>query len=232
MLSADDAKSPSEGQPSRDVVHELNNQLGIAIANLDLLDSVTKSDPEKSALINAALDAALKGSELVERLSDPSKGQTSEVTPGTAGASEPPADATAKSPAGPERILVVDDNDEMRRAAVATLKSLGYATSEAVSGDAALALLEAGERFALIFTDIMMPGNLTGVQLAQAVRDRGWPLKFLFTTGFAGPAGTSGDLQKTGGRVLPKPYRKAALAEAIKSVLGESAPTSPHAAKP
>src|SRR3954465_12716064 len=119
----------TSGQPPRDVIHELNNQLGIVVANLDLLDSVTKADPGQKELIKAALDAALKGSDLVERLLDPAREPTSEPNPANAGASSPPSDADSKLAPGPERILVVDDNDEMRRAAAATLKSLGYATS-------------------------------------------------------------------------------------------------------
>src|SRR6185503_13379268 len=67
-----------------------------------------------------------------------------------------------------ETILVVDDNGDMRRVVVRQLTSLGYRTIEAATGPEALAVVERGEQLDLLFTDIVMPGGMSGIQLAAA----------------------------------------------------------------
>ncbi len=123
---------------------------------------------------------------------------------------------------GTERILVAEDNAEMRHVAIATLASLGYTPVGAESGDAALALLENGERFDLVFSDIMMPGTLTGIDLARIARERGLARKFVFASGFASPTAMQEQIRSGGDIVLRKPYRKAALAATIRKVLDQA----------
>ena len=76
----------------------------------------------------------------------------------------------AALPQGSESILLVDDNAEMRTVARRHLVSLGYQVSEAGSGPAALEILQAGDGFDLLFTDVVMPDGMTGYQLAAAAR--------------------------------------------------------------
>lgn len=126
-------------------------------------------------------------------------------------------------PRGHERILLVEDHVEMREVASAQLGSLGYATVAVDNGEAALALLE--ERaggFDLVFTDIMMPGRIDGLELARLVRER-WPdLRVLMTTGFSGSVVRAE--YKEAPFVLRKPYRKADLAHAMRGTLDGALP--------
>lgn len=121
------------------------------------------------------------------------------------------------TPTGSERILVVEDNASVRRVASDLLKSLNYEVIEADSGPEALDLLRRGETFDLLFTDLMMPGGLTGVQLADSMRADRPDLKVLFTSGYSGAeAGLKTPASES---VLHKPYLKDALAQTVREAL-------------
>ncbi len=129
-------------------------------------------------------------------------------------------DATASGLRGHEAILLVDDNRTLRDGARRHLSGLGYKVGVAESGPAALALLRSGEKFDLLFTDVVMPCGMTGCELAEAARRLQPGLRVLFTTGYAEAVAKIGnDVQGTP-HVLRKPYRRTELAEAIRSVLG------------
>ncbi|CAN5684010.1 hypothetical protein BH11PSE3_BH11PSE3_17800 [soil metagenome] len=123
-------------------------------------------------------------------------------------------------PRGTERILLVDDNIDVRLTAREQITSLGYTVSEADSGDAALAVLEANVgAFDLVFTDLVMPGLIDGIDLARIVRTR-WPgLAILLTSGFASEQDTAENRDVSDFEVLRKPYRKPALATALRHAL-------------
>ncbi|MBV8651643.1 MAG: response regulator, partial [Alphaproteobacteria bacterium] len=104
----------------------------------------------------------------------------------TAGRAQDDA-ATALAPRG-ETILVVEDDPRVRRVSVRRLRELGYDVIEADSGPAALTVLDREEPLDLLFTDIVMAGGMTGVELAQEARRRRPRLKILFTSGYAEPA--------------------------------------------
>ena len=123
-------------------------------------------------------------------------------------------------PHGSERILLVEDNEQVRAVAVEQLTSLGYCVVETENGDTALALLEkkSGE-FDLVFSDMTMPGLVDGFELAQLVLER-WPSKkVLLTSGFSGGVGDKLEEQAMGVTVIRKPYRKADLARAVRATL-------------
>ena len=117
-----------------------------------------------------------------------------------------------------ELILVVEDNDRVREATVHRLQSLGYAVVEAKTGPEAITLLEAGGPVALVFSDIVMPGGMTGYDVAEWVRSTKPGLKVLLTTGYSEmPIGASEPLQKI--EVLGKPYTREQLAYALREAL-------------
>ena len=119
---------------------------------------------------------------------------------------------------GHETILVVEDNPGMRRVVVRQLRELGYRVLEAENAAAALAILER-ERADLLFTDIVMPGETTGIELARVAAGR-WPnLRVVLTSGFP-DAKLSDDFAATSARLLTKPYRKEALASTLRDALG------------
>src|SRR3546814_7912129 len=104
-------------------------------------------------------------------------------------------------------MLVVDDRTGVRRVAGNHLTAFGDQVIEAASGREALNQLAADDSIALLFTDVIMPGGLSGPELAQRARELRPDLKVLFTSGYAETAidgGLSADL-------LSKPYRKEEL---------------------
>jgi len=129
-------------------------------------------------------------------------------------------DATAPDLGGHEAILVVDDNRALRDVARRHLSALGYKVGFAESGPAALKLLRSGEKFDLLFTDVVMPGGMTGYELAEAARRLQPGLKVLLTTGYAEAVATSGHEDQAARHMLHKPYRRKELAEKIRAILG------------
>lgn len=128
---------------------------------------------------------------------------------------------------GHETILVVEDNEAIRRTVVAQLSSLGYRVLVAANGAAALLLLEEhADEIALVFTDVVMPGYPNGHELADLVETRYRGLRVLLTSGFPGDAwsrmGNGGERR----HLLSKPYRMDALALTVRRVLDAAEP--PH----
>lgn len=115
-------------------------------------------------------------------------------------------------------VLVVDDNAPMRMVAMAMLRSLGYTPLEADGPPAALALLESRRDVALVLMDIVMPGGMSGIELAAELRRRNLAPQILFTSGFAN-ANQAGELELSDDELLSKPYHKADLAHRIKALL-------------
>jgi signal transduction histidine kinase/CheY-like chemotaxis protein len=105
-------------------------------------------------------------------------------------------------------VLVVEDNPEVAEVSVALLQSLGCAVTLTESARQALEVLASGKPFDLVFTDVVMPGGMSGVELARALRVRYPDLPVLLTTGYSVAALDAG---KEGFPILPKPYRPAAL---------------------
>jgi DNA-binding NtrC family response regulator len=116
-------------------------------------------------------------------------------------------------------ILVVDDQDAVRRIAQRLLTRLGYRVVEAENAAAALEIL-ASEEIVLLISDVVMPGDIDGVALACIAAER-WPgLKVILTSGY--PEGYSGSNEAAVGdfRLLSKPYRAKELTEAVQQSLG------------
>ncbi len=130
---------------------------------------------------------------------------------------EQPVPVDQAAPTGSERILVVEDNASVRRVASNLLKSLNYDVIEADNGPDALELLKRGETFDLLFTDLVMPGGLTGVELAESMREDRPDLRVLFTSGYSGAE--EGLRAPANENVLLKPYMKDALAQTVREAL-------------
>ncbi|MBO0736996.1 MAG: PAS domain S-box protein [Alphaproteobacteria bacterium] len=118
-------------------------------------------------------------------------------------------------PRGDEAILLVEDNPEVREIAGALLEHLGYRVFHAQSVAAALQFLASGEAVDLVFTDIVMPGDLDGLALAQRVKEQCPQTAVLLTSGYAKAA----NIPASGLPVLRKPYQLASLARAIREAL-------------
>ncbi|MGE4012504.1 MAG: CHASE domain-containing protein [Alphaproteobacteria bacterium] len=127
--------------------------------------------------------------------------------------------AAATLPMGSESILAVEDNADMRAVSERLLTELGYRVSSAESGPAALRLLDGNGTFDVLFTDLVMPGGMSGYDLAAEALKRRPGIKIVYTSGYADASlknnGKSGDDPV----VLGKPYRKIDLARAIRRAI-------------
>lgn len=117
---------------------------------------------------------------------------------------------------------MVEDNPNVRRTVIRQLHDLGYATVEAESGAKALELVRSGTEFDLLLTDVVMPGGMTGYQLADELRNDRPDLKVLFTSGYTELAAST-ELSARHDMLLSKPYRKQDLGRAVRASIDGSA---------
>jgi len=125
---------------------------------------------------------------------------------------------------GAEKILLVEDDDMVREHVAEQLQSLGYRVVAVSNGPAALEILRAADDFDLLFTDIVMPGGMSGRQLADAVRPLRPDLPVLFTSGYTENAVVHHGRLDAGVNLLNKPYRRQDLARKVRQVLGKPDP--------
>jgi len=120
---------------------------------------------------------------------------------------------------GKERILIVEDEDDIRKVTIAILDGQGYKVSEAANGKEALSLLQNGETFDLLFTDVILPGGMNGVEIAEAAKILQPEICILYATGYAEDAIAHGGELKPGVTLLKKPFESATLLEKIRDIL-------------
>jgi CheY-like chemotaxis protein len=131
-----------------------------------------------------------------------------------------PTDAATYPKGHGELVLVVEDDDRVRRVTVARLKTLAYKVIESVNGPTALAILEENPNVDLLFTDMVMPGGMTGAELAAQAQVK-WPrMKILFTSGYAEPE-VIRQADSKSGDWLRKPYAASELAHKLRTIFGE-----------
>ena len=114
---------------------------------------------------------------------------------------------------GGETILVVDDDVAVRKVATQQLAALGYATIEAGSAAEALEFFAADTPFDLLFTDVVMPGSMNGVDLARIAREKRRNLKVLLTSGYPDLKTRHESFQNIA--MIKKPYRGDDLRRAL-----------------
>jgi PAS domain S-box-containing protein len=131
---------------------------------------------------------------------------------------EPDQQAPAMAASG-ERILLVEDDEDVRGFGADALRELGYRVVEATDGTSALQLFGEEPGIDLLFTDVGLPGQLNGRQLADACRQRRPGLKVLFTTGYARNAITHHGRLDPGVELIAKPFTSAALAAKVRQIL-------------
>jgi CheY-like chemotaxis protein len=113
-------------------------------------------------------------------------------------------------------VLLVEDDDEVASFTAEMLRDLGFDVTRAASGEEALKIV-AGERaFDLLFSDVMMPGGMTGLDMAVKARAQRPGMAVLLTSGYAAPF--LQDAAKRGLILLPKPFTLEALTRAIDKV--------------
>jgi PAS domain S-box-containing protein len=123
---------------------------------------------------------------------------------------------------GGELVLVVEDDPDVRRNVVVMVRSLGYGVVEAQNAAGALDLLDRQAEIALLFTDVVMPGDMNGRELAEIAVSRRPDLRVLFTSGYTENAIVHQGRLDPGVELLSKPYRRQALAMKLRAVLDRS----------
>ncbi|MGZ6013781.1 MAG: response regulator, partial [Caulobacteraceae bacterium] len=136
---------------------------------------------------------------------------------------EPPVDVAVQAAARPipsaeGTVLLVEDDSDVRDAARSMLEELGYHVIEAASADAALGAIVRESGIDLVFTDVIMESGPTGIELAQAIKERRPDLPVMLTSGY-----TAQRLVPTAGNrdlpLLRKPYTLNQLAEALSDLI-------------
>ncbi len=125
-----------------------------------------------------------------------------------------PSELAGQTSGSGETILVVEDNPDVKTVAVTLLEQLNYRTVAVDNAKSALNVLASGPPVDLVFTDVMLPGDVDGVMLAQSIGKRYPRVPVLLTSGYA--KALAG---RHGLAILRKPYQLAALAEAIRKAL-------------
>jgi signal transduction histidine kinase/CheY-like chemotaxis protein len=114
-------------------------------------------------------------------------------------------------------ILLVEDDDEVAALVAEMLNELGFEVVRAATAAAALGALANGRRIDLVFSDIMMPGGMNGVELAKEIRLRNSHLPVLLTSGYSAAAKQAAEAE--GIKILRKPYQLAELQEALRQTV-------------
>ena len=157
------------------------------------------------------IDSA-QGKGTTVRMIFPSEGAREALRPGETNTPAAPADERGK-----QRILVVEDNEDVRELAESMLGEAGYAVVSAPSGEQALRMLESGDEIDLVFTDVLMPGGMNGLQLADKVRMHRPDTPILITTGYMDELPAASQAQPLD--ILGKPYRQEDLLSRVKALL-------------
>ena len=131
----------------------------------------------------------------------------------------PPSAAPLVRNGAAETILVVEDDPDLRRLAVLIMTQLGYKTLEAPDGSSAVAILESDAAIDLLFTDVILPGGMSGPEIAAKALDLRPDLQILFTSGYPENAleNNEGDMETI--EIIAKPYRQSVLAQRIRAIL-------------
>jgi PAS domain S-box-containing protein len=138
---------------------------------------------------------------------------------------EAPATAAELDQTGSETVLVVEDDAMVRDFVVQQLRQLGYRTRLAGNGREALAALDDGSGIDLLLTDVILPGALTGKQVADAAQRQRPGLKVLFMSGYTENAIVHHGRLDPGVLLLSKPFRATDLARMVRRALAGNQPS-------
>jgi signal transduction histidine kinase/CheY-like chemotaxis protein len=236
LLDADYAADQPEVAPGEYVlitVSDTGTGIDPAIISRIFEPFFTTKDPGQGTGLGLAMVFGFvkqSGGHLVV-YSEPGRGSTFRLylPRGEGNASEPIASADLlPAVGGDETVLVVEDNAQLRCAAVRQLTALGYTTFEVENAEAALHTLAREDCVHLLFTDVVMPGEMDGIDLARHATQLYPTLPVLLTSGFPDLRGAEQRMTDQRYRLLNKPYRHDELARAVRQALDGSVELSRH----
>jgi PAS domain S-box-containing protein len=114
-------------------------------------------------------------------------------------------------------VLVVEDNEGVRKVLVAMLKKMGFSVVHVPDGHAALKELDQDRNFDLMITDIVMPNGMSGIELANNVREKRARLPVVFISGYSEDSDALAEIVRAGGTFLGKPFSLGQLSDAIRA---------------
>jgi CheY-like chemotaxis protein len=118
-----------------------------------------------------------------------------------------------------ERVLVIEDDEELRDLVVRLLEGLEYQVTAASDPNAARAILGAGNRFDVVLCDVVLPGAVSGPRFAEEIRRRDNFIQIVFMSGFPAEASDRDSLEGEATAFLQKPFKRLRLAQAIREML-------------
>lgn len=121
--------------------------------------------------------------------------------------------------AKPLKILFVEDDPQIRKFISLTLRSVGYEVIEAVDGPQAMQMIDECHAADLLLTDLVLPGGVGGIEIAQSFGEKFPDGKIIFSTGFLDRSAVSQSEHFVGVEVLIKPYDAEALVSTIESLV-------------
>jgi PAS domain S-box-containing protein len=131
----------------------------------------------------------------------------------------PDSETSPRTTGNGELILVVEDDERVRTLSLARLEQLGFRVLAAENGPQALEMIDQNPDIDLIFTDLVMPGGMSGYELCETVREKHPHIKLLLTSGYSEDLVNAENLAAMGLIVLRKPYRQADLMDSIAAAL-------------
>lgn len=165
----------------------------------------------------------------VEIASAPGQGCTVTMALPCSGSPAPDPGVTAPPSrhGGGARVLLVEDDAAVRGYVRRTLLGLGYDVCDTGDPAAALALLDDGTRWDLMLTDIVMPGTIDGLKLADMARQRRPGLAVLYMSGCTDRFSAQGGRTIPAGRLLNKPFRRGELGDAVAACIAAGGQAGP-----
>ncbi len=134
-------------------------------------------------------------------------------------AARPEPGEPAPEAAACKMVLIVEDDPAVREMAVEMIRDLGYRTDAAENAAAALVKLRSAQHIDILFSDIVMPGGMNGVDLADEAKRLRPDIKVLLTSGYAAIA-RSAQSAPDGLKIVNKPYRHEELAHELRAIMG------------
>ncbi len=192
------------------VGHELNNVLTVITANLALAERHAAGNAKLIRLLTNMRQAAERGATLTADLLA--------LAPDSKVESLYASEMSEEQPGQARRILVVEDDLLVAEVAVAVFEDMGHQVAHSENAAAALERLRGGS-FDLVFSDIVMPGGMSGIELAEIIAETYPRLPVLLATGFSSAALAQGALRFP---VLAKPYGMEELSRRVSLMLGQS----------
>lgn len=120
-------------------------------------------------------------------------------------------------------IMVVEDDPDVRRLSVTLLSAMGYTVHEAEDGESALAVIMSDRHIDLLLSDVVLPGDMSGPEIAEAAVARRPDLRVMFMSGYAEDVvrrDREGQKRTIDADLLTKPFTRAQLAQKVRVALG------------